>query len=168
MAFVRAVAVPLCAVLVLGGAVGGIAAPASAAGTCHPETLNPRGDLDGDTSSDAVVGMPWYNEGAGAVDVRGTSSPSLVLTAFALGAGTGEGDGFGTAVAMGDLDGDGCADLVIGAPVEGQSAASDGAGNLEGQVHLVFGGAGGIDPSTAITLPHDSSNLDHFGTSLAW
>jgi hypothetical protein len=99
--------------------------------------------------------------------VHGTGSPPVVLTAAALGAGTGAGDRFGSAIAMADLDHDGCADLVIGAPGEGQSTGSDGAGGNEGQVHVVFGGVGGVESSTTIVLPHDSSDLDHFGTALA-
>jgi hypothetical protein len=158
----------LCAALALGGVVVGVAAPASAA-ACDPENLNTRADVDGDGSADALVGMPWYQEGSGAVDIRNTGSPTVLLRAGDLGAGTGEGDGFGAAVAVGDLDGDGCADLVVGAPAEGQSAGSDGAGGVEGQVHLVFGKAGGVDTTGSIILPHDSSglNLDHFGATLA-
>ena len=112
--------------------------------------------------------MPWYADGDGAVDVRGTNSPAVLLRARDLGAGTpGELDGFGGAIAIGDLDGDDCSDLVIGADAEGQSGASDGAGGNEGQVHIVFGAAGGITTAGAITLPHDSAHLDRFGHALA-
>jgi hypothetical protein len=156
----------LSAALALGGVVVGLAGPASAAG-CDSENPNPRADIDGDGSGDAAVGMPFYQDSAGAVDVRGTGSAAVLLRAEALGAGTGELDNFGAAIAIGDLDNDGCADLVIGAPNEGQSAASDGAGNKEGQVHLVFGKPGGIETSGSIVLPHDSANQDLFGTSLA-
>ncbi len=169
-----------CGLLALGGAIAAPAGFASAAGpaarvpagvsaaaTCDPDELQSRGDFDGDGSQDVAVGMPWYADGSGAVDVRGTGSPAVLLRAGALGGGTGEGDGFGTSVAIGDLDGDGCSDLVIGADAEGQSAVSDGAGGNEGQVHIVFGGPGGITTTGAITLPHDSSNLDHFGEALA-
>jgi hypothetical protein len=161
----RAVICGLSAVLVLGGVVG--AAGPAAAAACDPENLNTRADIDGDGAADVAVGMPWYQDGSGAVDIRGTGSPSVLLRSGALGAGTGEGDGFGAEIAVADLDQDGCADLVIGAPAEGQSDASDGAGNNEGQVHLVFGRAGGVDTSASIVLPHNSSNLDHFGSALA-
>jgi len=166
MSFGRVVIGGLCAVLALGGAVVVVAAPAAAL-ACDPEGLTTRADIDGDGAADVAVGMPWYQDGSGAVDVRGTGSPSVLLRAGDLGAGTGEGDGFGAEIAVADLDNDGCADLVIGAPAEGQSDASDGAGNNEGQVHIVFGRAGGVDTSTSIVLPHNSSNLDHFGSALA-
>jgi hypothetical protein len=164
--FGRVVLGALCAALLLGGTVGVTAIPAWAAPCTDPEKLNPRGDFDGNDASDIVVGMPGYSGGAGAVDVRGTEDPALLLTAASLGAGTGAGDGFGTALALGDLDGDLCADLVIGSPGEGLSDASDGAGAGEGQVHIVFGGGGGIETDTVVTLPHDSSDLDRFGASL--
>jgi hypothetical protein len=154
-----------CLVLALGGVVAGVVAPAAAA-PCGSEDLTTRGDLDGDGRSDVVVGMPWRNDSVGGVDLRYTGSPSRVLTSGQLGVGTGEGDGFGAEVAVGDLDLDGCADLVVSAPAEGQSEGSDGEGANEGQVHIVFGGTGGIDTSQVITLPHDSSNLDHFGAAV--
>jgi hypothetical protein len=158
----------LSAVVLLGGSVVMTAGPASAA-ACDVGGSNTRADIDGDSSADAVVGMPWYGDGSGAVDLRFTGSASVVLRAGALGAGTGEGDGFGAAIAVGDLDGDGCADLVVGAPAEGQSDASDGSGGNEGQIHLVFGKAGGVDLTSSIVVPHDSDGqtLPHFGASLA-
>jgi hypothetical protein len=160
------VASGLCVVLMLGGSVAGLAGTASAA-ACVPPELSASGDIDGDGAADVAVGMPWYADGSGAVDVRLSNSPSVLLRASDLGAGTGEGDGFGAAVVVADLDRDYCADLVIGAPAEGQSDASDGAGDNEGQVHLVFGRPGGLDLSSSIVLRHDSSDLDFFGSSLA-
>jgi hypothetical protein len=156
----------LCVVLALSGAALVVAAPASAA-ACDPENLNTRADIDGDGAADAVIGMPSYGPASGAVDIRGTGSPAVLLTAGDLGAGTGDGDVFGSSIAMADLDQDGCADLVIAAPAEGQSSGTDGEGGLEGQVHLVFGQAGGVDTSSSIVVPHDSSQGDRFGTALA-
>jgi hypothetical protein len=150
----------------LGGTVAGFSGTAAAAVACDPEKPNYE-DIDGDGMADVAVGMPWYANGSGAVDLHLTASPPLLLRASDLGAGTGKGDGFGAAVVVEDLDQDGCADLVIGAPAEGQSGASDGAGNNEGQVHLVFGRPGGVDTGTSIVLAHNSSNLDFFGSSVA-
>jgi len=164
----RAVTSGACGVLLLGGAAVGVAAPAAAA-ACDSSPSNEiaPADFDGDGAADIAVGMPYYADGSGAVELRGTKSPPLLLRSGDFGGGTGEGDRFGSAIAIGDLDQDGCADLVISAPAEGQSDVSDGAGNNEGQVHILFGAVGGLDPRKAVTLPHDSSNLDQFGTALS-
>lgn len=154
-----------CVVLVAGVLVGVFVAPASAVGCVVGNPVSPP-DVDGDMGADVVVGVPSALNGAGVVDVRGSGSPTVALTAAALGAGTGEGDAFGSAIAIADLDQDGCADLVIAAPGEGQSAVSDGGGGAEGQVHIVFGSRGGVDLSSTITLAHDSSHRDRFGAAL--
>ncbi len=49
------------------------------------------------------------------------------------------GDRFGASLAAGDIDGDGCDDLAIGAPGESVGAAS-GAGSL----HALLGGPNGL------------------------
>ena len=161
MTFGRGFIGTVCTVLVLGGAVA--MAPTASAAACDPENLNSRSDFDGDGSADVAVGMPWYSDASGAVDIRGTGSPPLVLRSGAIGAGTGEGDRFGAAIAVGDLDQDGCADLAISAPAEGPTPGSAGTG---GQVHIVFGGAGGLDLSTSVTLAHPSTVMS-FGEQLA-
>ncbi|HST82722.1 MAG TPA: integrin alpha [Kineosporiaceae bacterium] len=162
--FGRALIGGMCAVLVVGGLVE-FAAPAFAAECESGNPLSPP-DVDGDMAADVVVGVPSAANGAGAVDVRGGLTAPVALTTAMLGAGSGEGAAFGSAIAISDLDQDGCSDLVIGAPGEGQSDLSDGAGDHEGQVHIAFGGRTGIDLSTTLTLPHDSSNLDRFGSAL--
>jgi hypothetical protein len=144
-------------------------AAAPAAATCvSADPLAPapsRGDFDGDSHPDIVVGMPGYAHGAGAVDVRGTNSPAVLLRAVDLGVRThSKVQRFGGAIAIGDLDGDGCSELVIGADAE---EPSDGTGGNEGQVHIVFGTRGAITTTGAITLPHDSADGDRFGHALA-
>jgi hypothetical protein len=167
--FGRAVIGGMSAVLVVDGlVVGGLvefAAPAFAAECEWGNPFSPP-DVDGDMAADVVVGVPSALNGAGAVDVRGGLTAPVALTTAMLGAGPGEGAAFGAAIAIADLDQDGCADLVIGAPGEGQSGISDGAGEDEGQVHIVFGSRTGVDLSTTLTLPHDSSKLDRFGSAL--
>lgn len=153
--------VGLAAVLALGGAV--LTAPGAAAAGCDPAEQNSAGDLDGDDVSDVVVGMPGVGEGSGAVDVRGTSSPGQQLTSDLLGGSRDDNDQVGTAIAVGDLDGDGCADLVVGAPGEGTGEI----GRFTGQVHIVLGGTGGIDRSTAFVVPNGAAPFDRFGAALA-
>ncbi|MFN8177215.1 MAG: FG-GAP-like repeat-containing protein [bacterium] len=105
------------------------------------------GDVDGDGYSDLIVGAPQYHapessEGR-AFLIRGTSgglSPTPSWTA--------ESDQvlafFGTSVAAaGDVNGDGYADVIVGAP------SWDGALSNEGAAFLYLGGPAGLSPTPA-------------------
>ena len=100
--------------------------------------------LGDDTSSD--VGLVTVHDG----DPSGLSAtPSVTLV--------GSGGEFGV-LAAGDINGDGCADLAVGAPEEGQSD--------EGAVRLYLGSAAGL--STSPVWTHQSTEADALlGTSLA-
>ncbi len=52
------------------------------------------------------------------------------------------GDQFGTALAVGDINGDNYADLVIGTPYEGYDIGGD-----VGSVSVIYGAGGGLTPS---------------------
>jgi hypothetical protein len=129
------------------------------------------GDFDGDEYADLAIGVPgeWIGtvEDAGAVNVLyGAASTGLSITGTQLWyedvsgvVDTSEAyDDFGAALAVGDLDGDGLQDLIVGAPgetVNGQAEA--------GQVHLFAGAAAGLtsagdqvwnqDPPLGVFLP---------------
>ena len=107
----RLLALGLITSLALAGTV--LTAPGAAAAACDPEVVHSYGDLDGDSISDVVVGMPSWEDGTGAVDVRGSRTPDQQLTSDLLGGTRGDNDQVGAAVVIGDLDGDGCSDLVI-------------------------------------------------------
>lgn len=123
-----------------GGASYGAHLGASVAGNC---------DLNGDGAADVVAGAPGAASGKGQVFVflggRTTRPSSTPLT------GPVAGGGFGATVACpGDVDGDGRADLAVGAPQEASAtAASAGAvylfrGNGDGSFstqHTVVRGA---------------------------
>lgn len=144
------------------GVLLGTASSASAA-SCDEQEVFARGDVDGDGVSDVVIGVPNVGEGSGAVDVRGTHTPWQRLTSGALGGSQDDNDQVGTAIAVGDLDGDRCADLVVGAPGEGSGKPGD----YSGQVHIVFGSPAGIDTSTAFVIPTSALPFDRFGAALA-
>ena len=115
-------------------------------------SVSSAGDVNGDGFADLIVGAP-YAESAGGADYEGESyvvfgkaswagTPSLDLATldgtngFRL-IGIDAGDGSGSSVSSaGDVNGDGFADLIVGAP----GAESAGGANNEGESYVVFGG----------------------------
>ncbi len=131
------------------------------------------GDFDGDGFTDLAAGAPGDEAGRGSVMVlRGSpgglhgagdqrweqDSPGVPSTAR-------EGDRFGAALAAGDFDGDGYADLAIGAP---------GEASARGAVHVLYGGPNGLTANRDLFLQQGSGDVDgsrkpgeEFGFSLA-
>ncbi|MFT3772355.1 MAG: FG-GAP repeat protein [Minicystis sp.] len=107
------------------------------------------GDLDGDGTTDMVVGIPFAANG-GAVDifwgekVSGTTPGGLansrVTHLHQPGAGNPEaGDRFGSAVAVGDFNCDGHLDLAVGAPYDDFPTQSGGSIDAAGNVSILYG-----------------------------
>ena len=93
------------------------------------------GDVDNDGYDDVIVGHRFYGFAVG--NVIGRAIVYSGLNGTVLHAFDGEGDEFGYCVdGVGDANGDGHADLVVGAPWEDNGA--NGAGNVK-----VFSGADG-------------------------
>ncbi|MFC6080552.1 FG-GAP repeat protein [Sphaerisporangium aureirubrum] len=78
------------------------------------------------------------------------------------------GDSFGSAVATGDFDGDGCADLAIGASEEFAGTPVPDGADGNGVVHLLRGTSRGLRPSGTLDVTHlgRTRGTDRFGAAL--
>jgi hypothetical protein len=125
--------------------VGG--GPTMSAGDYFGHSMAALGDLDGDGVSDLAVGATKDDTGgyiAGAVHVLFLNPNGTVKSSQKIASGVGggqsilAGDRFGTSMAsIGDLDGDGVADLAVGA------LGDDTGGAYRGAVHVLLMNANG-------------------------
>ncbi len=121
------------------------------------------GDLNGDGYVDLAVGAPGFDApaaAAGRVTLHFGSATGLQPVAGSTLSTNEAGASFGAAVAIADVNGDGYADLVVGAP-----KASNGQ-SLEGRVYVYFGGAGAFDTVADAILERDQAGAD-FGSCVA-
>jgi hypothetical protein len=122
------------------------------------------GDVDGDGKDDLLIGAPYAeraSQGAAYLILDAADGASIGLENADLilrGEVSGDQAGFGVAVG-GDLNGDGLADMVVGAPLAGGY----------GRVHVIYG-----DASPAGSLDSDDATIsgrangDRAGHVLAW
>jgi hypothetical protein len=125
-------------------------------------------DLTGDGSVDLVIGAPFSDKaGNGTGSVYLVSGPisgqrSLSLADARID-GVASNDRLGTAAAVSsDVDGDGIADLLLGAPM------ADGGGTNAGRTYLLTGPLSGVTSVTGASGTVDGmANEDRLGTALA-
>ncbi|MEO3856996.1 FG-GAP and VCBS repeat-containing protein [Acrocarpospora sp. B8E8] len=132
-------------------------------------------DYNGDGRPDLAVAMPYATVGghdrAGAVALfTGTSGgfrkgPVISQDSDGIPGEAERGDSFGAALATGDFNGDGCADLAVGASEEFVGREPITGADGHGMVHLLYGSRTGLHHAKVLDLPeHDT---DRFGAALA-
>jgi hypothetical protein len=117
-------------------------------------------DFDGDGRPDIAVAAPYDAQRAGSVTVVYGDGRKAKLTQK----GAERGDSFGSALAVGDFDGDRCADLAVGVSEEFRGARVPGADG-EGVVEVFHGSPQGLRFSEELSPAKPSS--DRFGATLA-
>jgi FG-GAP repeat len=132
------------------------------AGEVFGSSVASAGDVNGDGFSDVIVGAPLHNEATGRTTIYfGAAGTTFDAGADASIAGAAASDGFAIAVAAaGDVNGDGFADVVVGAYF------NDAAGTDAGRAYVYFGGAGSFD-ATADGIFTGAATGDLFGISVA-
>ena len=102
------------------------------------------GDINGDGVSDLLIGAPFMRDRSGAVFVvfgkEGLSGESDIKEMADISIyGANKGDMAGYSITIGDINSDGFADIIIGAP---------GSDNGKGEVYVIYGGKDRFAPLT--------------------
>src|SRR5207249_3872644 len=123
------------------------------------------GDVNGDGFDDVIVGAPFYDNGQtdeGRAYVYLGSASGLAASPVWIAESDQASAHFGASVATaGDVNGDGRADLIVGAPL------FDNGQTDEGRAFVYLGTASGPAATAAWTSESNQAGADH-GVSVAW
>lgn len=128
-------------------------------------------DINGDGYEDIVIGAYLLNSNDGAVYIfygskSGISNNSPGSADATVSGESGQSGNFGSAIALGDVDGNGFADVIVGAPNYTVSAAGDGKVYIfysQSSSGVASQGAG----SAGTTITGESGKVAGFGSSVA-
>jgi len=130
--------------------------PGGAAGDRFGASVDVTGDLNGDGTADIVVGSNPQGAPGYARALSGANGSQLLAIA-----GTVAGTGFGSFVAgVGDVDGDGRADLAVGEPLSDTEGTDAGSlriysGSNGAELHHVVGSSAGARLGSAVAFAGD-------------
>ncbi|WP_286256355.1 FG-GAP-like repeat-containing protein [Streptomyces graminofaciens] len=143
------------------------------------------GDVDGNGYDDIVIGQPYTSESGGSAGGQVTMLPGTStgftttgMTTIHQGTADVEGasessDAFGASVSVGDVDADGYADVLTGAPNEDITRAGMNRANA-GSVWLLKATSAGLTGKGSLALSQDSPNIagstetdDKFGSAVS-
>jgi hypothetical protein len=142
--------------------------------TAHTQTssyganLNAAGDVNGDGYADVIIGAPGYQSGTsgGSAFVYAGSAAGIVTEPLSVLSGDLPGGDFGFVVnGVGDLDGDGYDDVMVGTDCEPTGGASCDFPSFPGAAWVFNGSASGVSAqaSAKLQLVSDDGSAASFG-----